>query len=605
MNSRQPKLLLVLALALFAYIVVYERPETEQDAAATAASLLPGINPAAVSRVEFQSSNTTLVAELRDHKWKLISPVSYSANETSIQSLLESAAELKPRVTVGADTIDQLADFGLEPARGTLTIFQGSTKLELHIGALTPIREQLYVRAADSDAIAVVDSRFDELLPFNSAIWRSTRLLELADDEFDRIRIRNNNSVIVMGRETNDTWRILQPPPPKRADNARIRHLLDFWRQWPVQGFVTDDPNARLVDFGLDKPELELAFSRGTNELMSIQFGNTPETLPKSVYARISQSSNIVVAASHFLNPLRDTYWTYCDHRLFDAIPETNYNLVSVTGPEAFTVRRRTNGLWLSAGTNRTPVDPALMFHFLSQLFTTEAAEIEKEVVTDYTEYGLDKPSISYRLLKTSTNAAGVATNRLIAGVDFGKALTDRAYARRHDENAVYVVPLAKLRQLPSALYEIRSRFLWSFTTNQVAGITVFNDGLTNRLRREVGGQWTREANGKSELFDVIGGAAVEETAVRLGLLQALSWVNRGRAKLPTYGITARSRGLTIELAAPRLGKLTLLFGRMPRGRDYIYTAYFDQDEKDWIVFQFPRKLFEEYVFRHLSPVKR
>jgi len=594
-----------LALALFAYIVVYERPEAEPDAAATAESLLPGINPAAVNRVEFQSSNTTLVAELRDHKWKLIAPIKYSANETTIQSLLKSAAELKPQVTVGANTIDKLADFGLEPARGTLTIFQGSTKLELRVGAITPIREQLYVRAANSDDIAVVDARFAELLPFNPAIWRSTRLLELADEEFDRIRIRNNNSVIVMGRETNNTWRILQPPPPKRADNARIRHLLDFWRQWPVQGFVTDDPNAPVEDFGLDKPALELAFSRGTNELMSIQFGNTPDTLPKSVYARISQSSNIVVAASHFLNPLRDPYWTYCDHRLFDAIPETNYNLISVTGPDAFTVRRRTNGLWLSTSTNRTPVDPALMFHFLNQLFTAEAVQLEKEVVTDYTGYGLDKPSISYRLLHESTNANGAMTNELVAGIDFGKSLVDTIYARRHDENAVYLVELAKLRQLPSALYEIRSRFLWSFTTNQVAAIKVFNDGLTNRLIREVGGIWTREADGKNELFDIIEGAAVEETAVRLGLLQALSWVNRGRARLANYGITARSRGLTIELAAPRSGKLTLLFGRMPRGRDYIYTAYFDQDAKDWIIFQFPRNLFEEFVFRHLSPVKQ
>ena len=119
MNSRQPKLLLALALALFAYIVVHERPSPEQDDPATAASILPGINPAAVNRVEFQSSNTTMVAELRDHKWKLISPVPYSANETAIQSLLKSAAELKPQVSVDRDMIEKLADFGLEPPRAS------------------------------------------------------------------------------------------------------------------------------------------------------------------------------------------------------------------------------------------------------------------------------------------------------------------------------------------------------------------------------------------------------------------------------------------------------------------------------------------------------
>ena len=605
MNSRQPKLLLALALALFAYIVVYERPSPEQDDPATAASILPGINPAAVNRVEFQSSNTTMVAELRDHKWKLISPVPYSANETAIQSLLKSAAELKPQVSVDRDMIEKLADFGLEPPRGILTIFQGSTKLELHVGAVTPVSDQLYVRTADADSVAVVNAQFDNLLPFNPAIWRSTRLLELTDDQFDRVRIRNNNSVIVMGRETNGHWRILQPPPPKRADNARIRQLIDFWRQWPVQGFVTDDPGARLEDFGLLKPELELAFAKGTNDLLSVQFGKAPETLPQSVYARFVQSSNIVVAASHFLDPLRLTYWDFCEHRLFDPMPETNYNIISVTGPDQFMIRRRTNELWQAMNTNLTPVDPALMFAFENQLFTAEAAELEKEVVTDYTEYGLDKPSISYRLLRSSTNAAGVVTNELVAGVDFGKIMVDRTYARRHDENAVYLVPLAELRKLPSALYEIRSRFIWSFTTNQIAAITVFNDGLTNRLTRDVGGQWTRNIGEENQLMDIIAGAQVESTVERLGLLQALSWVAKGRAKSQLYGINARSRGFTVELAAPRQGKLTLLFGRMPRGRDYIYAGYFDQTEKDWIVFHFPRRLFESYVFRYLSPVKR
>jgi len=600
LNSRQPKLLLALALALFAYIAAYERPEPPAEETRREIRLLPGVNPVAVNRVEFQISNTVFAAELRNHRWRLVSPMPYPANETAIQSLLRACADLKSGVTVSPKEIENLADFGLQPPRGKLTIFQGATELELHVGAVTPVNEQLYVRSADAEAIHIVDAAITKLLPTNPALWRSPHLLDLEETDFNRVRIRNRGNLLVMERDEAGKWTILQPPPPKRGDSARLDQLVEFWKQWRVAGFVTDDPQAPLEPFGLAKPELELAFAKGTNDLLSVQFGNAPTNLPGTVFARFSRSASVVVASAQMLPILREGYWTFCDKRMIDPLDDDAFDIVEVRGPESFTLQRQTNRLWRTTDTNHINADPALMLHFLTQLKAVEAAEIAREVVTDYQQYGLDQPSLTYRLLRSGTNANGQATNHLVAGIDIGKGLIDRAFVRRHDENAVYVVPRGRLESLPKALYEIRSRILWSFRTNDVAAITVFEDGKTNTLTRAAGPQWTRRAGEKSEVLDIVANAAVEEGMARLSLLQAEAWVTRGAPRLPTYDITARSRGLTIHLNNPAGREHTLLFGRMPRGRN-CYTAYRDPLDGNWVVFEFARGLFEEFIFPYFS----
>jgi hypothetical protein len=600
LNPRQPKLLLALALALFAYIAVYERPQPPGDTAAKEVMLLPGVNPAAVNRVEYQVSNTVLAAELRNHRWRLVSPTPYPANETAIQALLQACAKLRSGVSVPPAEITSLADFGLQPPRGRLSIFQGATRLELSVGAVTPVNEQLYVRSDNAEAINVVEASLLKLLPTNPALWRSPHLLDLAETDFNRVRIRNRGNLLVLERSSTGRWSILQPPPPKRGDSARLDQLVEFWKQWRVAGFVTDDPQAPLEAFGLDKPELELAFAQGTNDLLSVQFGNAPTNLPGTVFARLAPSGSVVVAADRFLPVLREGYWTFCDKRMIDPLDEADFDRVEVRGPENFTLERQTNRLWRTTDSHRTAADPALMLHFLTQLQTVEAAEIAREVVTDYAEYGLAQPALSYRLLQTTTNAGGQTTNRLVAGIDLGRSLIDRTFVRRHDENAVYVVPRGRLESLPRAFYEIRNRVLWAFGTNDVAAITVFEDGRTNTLIRSAGPQWTRRSGEQSQVLDIVENAAVEEGMSRLALLQADAWVTRGAPRLPTYDITARSRGLTIHLNSPEQRSHTLLFGRMPRGRN-CYAAYRDPVSDQWVVFEFARRLFEEYVYPYFS----
>jgi hypothetical protein len=595
-------LLFSLAIALFAYIMVYERPQPVDESVYDARRLMPDVTPTAVNRVELTSTNQPVAAELRDHRWQLVSPVPYPANEIAIRSLLNACSALESKLTVKADDISRLSDFGLDPPRATLTVYQGSSEIKLHIGAVTPLNNQLYVRPAGADDIAVVDASFTNLLPVSSALWRSPYLLDLANTDFNRIQIRNNNSIIVLENGTNNRWRIVQPPPPKRADSERIGQLIEYWKQWLVKGFTSDNRGTPLDALGLDKPEYELSFAKGTNQLLSVQFGGTPANMTNAIFARLPMSGNIVVAEAHRMAPLQRNYWAFCDHRMIDPLTDADFDIVEVSGAENFRLQRRTNGLWRADNKQQTPIDPALMYNFLELLKGTEAAELAKEVVTDYAEYGLAKPSQSYRLYRATTNDAGQATNTLVAGIDFGKSGVDRTFARRHDENAVYVIPRARLELLPKALYQIRSRILWSFVKENILSVSVFNDVKTNRLTRSPTGKWSLQENRQaaSAPLDVLENAATEEGIVRLGLLKSESWISRGTNSFGPYQIGPRRGGLNFELKQPAGRRHTLLFGRWPQNRN-VYAAYRDPSDGQWVVFEFPAALYENFILPYFS----
>lgn len=598
-------MLLALAIALLAYVMVYEWPQpVDKKTAHEALRLLPDVTPSAVNRVEYTSTNQPLAAELRDHRWRLVLPDEYPADEVAIQMLLRQCSELKSTLTIKPAEIDSLADFGLDPPRGTLTISQGSTRIRLNVGVVTPVNNQLYVQTEGSGEVSVVDGEFARYLPRQHTHWRNPYLLDLHGLDFNRVRIRNQNNITMFERGTNGRWRITQPPPPKRANSEIIDQLIDFWKKWPVRAFVTDTTNTPLETWGLDKPAIELSLSQGTNQLLSVQFGGLEVKMTNTVYARLPMSDDVVLAESGYLYGLMQHYWTYCDHRMIDPVKEEDIDVIRVTGRESFSLRRRTNENWHAENEQRTPIDPLLMHHFLETLKGTVAEELEKQVVTDYARYGLDKPSVTYRLFRSVTNASGQSTNMLIGGIEFGKAEVDRVFARRHDENAVYVVSLGRLRSLPQSLYQIRSRKLWSFQRKNVAGVTVFNDTKTNRFVRRVDAagdaQWELHVTNRITQIDLLENAAIDEAVRRLSMLEAAAWIDRGTNKFGPYKIGQHFGGLTIEMATPANRKYTVLFGVQPVRRNP-FAAYRDPLDGEWVVFEFPAALYQDFVLPYLS----
>jgi hypothetical protein len=215
----------------------------------------------------------------------------------------------------------------------------------------------------------------------------------------------------------------------------------------------------------------------------------------------------------------------------------------------------------------------------------------EADVVTDFSQYGLELAARQYVFGKSVPNAAG-PTNQVIVQLDFSRPLSNRidlAFARRSDEKSVYVVEYGNVAQVSKAAYQLRDRRLWDFGETDVTSVTVSQDGRTRKFARDLVQGWSSDA---------ILHNAINETFHRLGKLQVVSWVDRGaeKWKLLRTGIEYR---LTLEVrAAGQVRTFSIEFGK-PSPSGHIYAATVLEDNQT-VIFEFPRELYRD-VAQYLS----
>jgi len=592
MNAKTTRWLILLALAVFAFIFFFERRTADTDQAAKAAArLFPNLFGSDVDRLDVtRGANLHIRVERTNEQWRLKAPLAYPAAPGGIQRLIGALEVLRQRSYLTAQEVltqtNWAAAFGLEPPVAVVVAHQGTQRLELRLGRPTLLGSQTYLQVIGRDGLFVVDAELLKALPNSANEWRDTTLVNLSRLEFDRCEVRpGTNGFEVLRDPTRRYWQMTKPLLT-RADTARLELLLHQLQLARVSQFVTDDPRADLDPFGLQPPERELVFGRGTNDLVTLQIGKSPPGAPNLVYLRPLAQSNVVLAPRAAVEPWLASFREFCDRRLMVFKPETA-GRIEARSDEAFALERQTNDSWRIVAPYNAPADQLLVLETLANLADLEFLEFEREVVTDFGAYGLNPPRRQYILKTTLTNGAAGPTNQVLAQVDFGNPAGPKLFARRSLENSV--VTAVDNGRLPRAAFELRERRLWSFTTNQIASITVQQRGQTRRLLRTGPAQWT-PGPGVAATINPYG---LEEAAYRLGRLRAEVWVACGEAQLARLGMLAADFQLTAELAPSLKAKpLSIRFGAMaPSGRPYAAVEL--EGEPGPLIFECPRDIYE------------
>jgi hypothetical protein len=582
MRPRQTIWLVGLALALLAFVLLYERRTLDTDTrAARAAKALPDLHPASVTAIEIIRSNQTLRVERAGDRWRMTAPVAYPALAARIEGLLQQLAGLSAEQRAPGR---KLAEFGLAQPQTTILLHLPTNHIEVRIGGKSPVGERLYFQVVGDPDVLATDAVFAERLPASPNDWRDPVLLDLGAVNFNRVEIRGGGRGFAVQRDaTNNVWHLLRPMNA-RADNPKIESLLESLKAWRVEEFVTDDPARELESLGLQPPELELVFGSGTNDLVTVQFGKVTTNDPPRVHARRLAHTNIVLVAPGLLEALRAPFNNYRDRRLLTFRPE-EVELIEIRAEDSFTVRRVTNDVWRVTEPLNFAADAGLVTNLLAELAGPglEIVEFVKDVVTDFAGYGLAPPRRTYTL-------RGGGTNPVIAQIEFGTNQLDKVFAHRADENSVYAVSYGHSLLLPGALFQLRDRRVWNFSSSNVVSVTIHQQGRTRKLVRDARREWVNGAGSTGELNPF----SVEETLHRLGELRAVSWAARGADKRAAFAFPQADYRITLELAgADKPQSLTLEFGGMSRlGRPYVATTI----DGEWIVFEFPAGLLESVL---------
>lgn len=541
-----------LAAALFAFIMLFERRWQPRADGPTAPIRLLTFKAGDVTNVAVHLTNQLLLRVERGSAaapWTLtIPPINYPAQSHSIEWLLAQLENLVPPVTITAAELRASrrtpAEFGLDLPAARLTLqFQGQRR-ELLFGHRTPFGDQVYVQVQHQPDVFTAPAELLDRLPRHANDWRDTYLIDFRPIRPNRFEVRATGRGFALEIDPTNRVFALTKPLAARADAARVEQLLRTLADARALGFVTDNPNADLDSFGLQPPEAELAIGVGTNDGVVVQFGKSPTNFPAAVFARRLAHTNIVLVPKALLDVLLTPHSEMRDHHLAN-FQTAAVDSVEVIGAESFTARRQTNGTWTVGETTPVTTDPGLMKDWLDLLARLEG-RVEADVVTDFkTPYELNPPVRQYVLRAAATNASGTSSNRVLAEIHLGAVQGEKVFARRPDETAVYALKRADVSRLPHALWQLRDRRVWNFTTNQVAALTLHYKGQTRRLLRSPSHQWNF-APGSQGILNNPG--ALEETVHRLGQLRADVWTALGEDKRPDFAFREGNNHLIVEL---------------------------------------------------------
>lgn len=608
MNWKSTWILIGLAGALLAFILFFERHAATTDA--PPARLL-AFKAAQVTNIQIRLTNQLLLRVERPRAgalWNYTFPIAYPAKVHAIEWLIQSLEEAVPLTHIPKQELEAsrrtIAEFGLDVPQATLTLQHNGERTEVMFGAKTPVGDGVYVQVMSQPDIYVLDAELVKRMPRTYQDWRELGLFTTTGFKMNRVEIRSAGRGFTLDIDESRGSFVLSKPTIARADPTKVIALLQKLLSTQVSQFVSDNPRADLEQYGLQPPEAEVTFLVGSNEqytaTFAVQFGRSPTNDPAVVYARRLTTTNIVLVPKTVLEAVQISHSDVRDLHL-TSFPPQLVDSIEVIGAESFTLQRGTNQTWSITEPAATVADTNAVRELLENLVLMEGA-VEKDVVTDFTPYGLTTPARRYVIKASLTNAAGVVSNRVIAELALGSVQDNKVFARRPDEATVYSLQRDQVFRLPRETWQLRDRRIWNFTTNEVAKVAVTYLGNSRTLQRSASAAWSI-AEGTGIVPSV--NPMLEETLFRLGNLHAGVWVDRGENKRAVYGFTGNTSKIAIELKNGEKPQTRFVeFGRpglSPTGLPYALTEI---DGQTW-VFEFPPTLYFEVVRDLLNPMTR
>jgi len=555
MNSKNTWLWLVLAAGLFATICLLNRHFRPGPPVATRG--WPAFPFASASSVEVIPKNDLEIrADRTNGNWFLSKPLVYPAQAAGIQALLDSLAKLTPVTRITAGELRQQPnageDYGLDQPATSLVISAPDQQWQLKIGRLTAPGDQVFLRVVGVDGAFVTDAGWLKFLPKNANDWRETTLVN-SGGIYDSIVLTNGAKVIELHLDpTNHLWRMTRPLLA-RADSDRINRALEQLRSARVTEFVTDDPQADLSAYELQPADLDLWLGHGAGLTDGLHTGKTLTNDPALVYAKREGWNGVVKTPKEPLSPWHGSVNDFRDTYLVDFTTPVNEVDVDVADSpnNHFALQKKAAGGWLVAG-ETFPVDADNVLTFLKLLGSLKATEFVSDVATlpDLQTYGLARPLIQITLRPTAGD-----TNQTLAQLSFSAPQTNGVFVRRSDEDFIYGLDPTDLNRIPESGWEFRDRRIWNFPEQDIASLTIHQNGQTRQLLHNGRNQWTLAPGSPGQIY----GPTIEETAHQLGDLAAIGWVARKINQPALFGVTTNSLQIVMDLKNGQ--KRTLDFG--------------------------------------------
>lgn len=523
--------------------------------------LFPELAAGAIDSFTVTRGDTTVTAKKINDQWRVADP-DYPAHPERIALLAKRLTELtvsqKIAETEWTETGNEKT-FGLDEAKALVSWSSGGTEHSIEVGLAAMFGRKTYVRLPGTQNVILADGDLANWVPRNADDWRDLRLVP-EDLKFDRLRFWGQSRTVELAKSGDGAWR-MKLPVDSAADQMVIRQLIQRMQL------------ARIVQVAAaadkSEPAATVRLARGDNTVIKMEFRKPNDEEP-TVLVKHSERGMVVIQDDGLLSLLRLPHDQFREHAVFRR-PLHEVDSVTVDTINKFTVAKKPDGAWQVTEPKQFPADTMLVSVMLTNLRNAQIANFIKEnaVADDFEKYGLSNPWLNLEI-----NGTSVRGERWKESIAFGTMDSRRAVARANGEPTIIDLPREQAILLPKEAFKLRERRLWSFATNQVAGVTIQLDNKPTQFVRLPNSTWRSADN---EALDQIQSAMLEETVYRMGVLSAIGWVAEGKLAMEATGIKIGANQLTIEVDTadgPKQFRLEL-GNKGPLGRTRMMTGQY------------------------------
>lgn len=568
MKTRTTVILLVIVLAVAAYIRFYERNQPNTEEANRRAQNVITFDRDAIDGLMIQNGDDRIELRKDKNKWRMESPVKDQADSSVAERILSDLAAWQKFDTIPAKELQndkkKLEEFGLLQPKLKVRLSGRNAPVEIYIGSDAALEGQVYVQLANAKDVLLASRSVRDDAAKKPDEFRDKKLTDLTAGQITRVVFRSPTGEMELEKAA-DHWQLLKPMRA-RADDQKVSDLIAQITTMQAQQFVTAD-GGDLHPSGLADPRGSVTlYSAETKEGQVLSIGAPYEKQKEQIYARSSTRGAIFTVArkvEDVLNTkpgdLRDRHLVRFDSNMLDRIS------IEAAGRSKLVLARKAEK-WTLASRNDQPVNAAEVTRLLDTLKNAQVTAFVEDVASNLPKYGLDKPLLQLTLssFASEPTAETKAGERPFATVTFGKTEGDQCYARLEEEPFVVLVPRKLLEAIPADPLQLQELTIFNYKPDEVHRLSIVTDRELSLTRGE-----------NNDWAWVVGTGQINQVNVQslvntLARLRAVRWLG---ATLPAQALDRPSIAITFTTSSDdkHLHKL-LVGGATPEGMFFART---------------------------------
>ncbi len=336
-------LLLIVFAGLGAFVYFYEiKGGEERQAAQELEESLLRVTDEEIDALIVQRPGAEPI-ELRrvEDLWQITAPIQAEVDRFVVDALARDVANAR-RLRTLEDVSGQMADFGLEEPRLTLTMQAGDRTETVKVGAQDYTGNQMYVQLEGSDEVLITNRNFFTSADKELKEWRSKSVLEFDQDAAQVVEVVRPEGLLRLERE-GEQWKLVQPVQDL-ADESAVSSLLSTVRYARVVEFVEEEAAPESYPkYGLDRPRFELRVkAAGRDEWRTLQLGGNHKK--DELYARDTARRTVFSVRDTIVDNFEKDVGSFRDKKIVKVRQDELDRFLLTKGGQVVEVRREGDG---------------------------------------------------------------------------------------------------------------------------------------------------------------------------------------------------------------------------------------------------------------------